>query len=296
MRILLAIVHYWKHEEGGGHQSLRANPQPRVEALQAQLLGLRRQMGRQGVLNIATRCVEPTNAELSHTIDLALITDGHNHVLERLDPAYRGLMDVVITEPPTPRHLGFQAQRFLASRLEAGYDLYGYLEDDLVIHDPMFFAKVHWIQHQLQEQALLLPHRYEHCHQPDPVDKLYIDGPMHRDDLRAVVPEPAPPVRSQQPGGAIQLESPANPHAGCFFLTPGQLQHWVRQPWWQDGDCSFVSPLESAATLGIARTFQLYKPSLAQASWLEIQHWGSSFRCLMGDTLSVDAALQAGPR
>ena len=33
--------------------------------------------------------------------------------------------------------LGFEAQ-LLASQLEQGYDLYGYLEDDLVIQDPQF--------------------------------------------------------------------------------------------------------------------------------------------------------------
>jgi len=291
MRILLAIVHYWRPEENASHQSLRANPQLRVEALQAQLLGLRRVMGRQGVLNIAERCVQPTNADLRHSIDIRLITDGEHHVIERLAPPYQGLADVVITEPSSPRHLGFQAQRYLASQLGSGYDLYGYLEDDLVIHDPMFFSKVHWIQHQLQQQAVVLPHRYELCHQPDPVDKLYIDGPMPTADLRMLLPDPAPPVQSQQPGGVIRLESPANPHAGCFFLTAEQLHHWTQQPCWQDGDCSFVSPLESAATLGIARCFQLYKPALSCASWLELQHWGSGFRCLIGAELSLDRAL-----
>lgn len=290
MRILLAIVHYWGPEQHAVHQSLRANPQPRIEALQAQLLALRRQMTRQGVLHIAERSVVPTNAHLSHNIDIRLITDGQHHVLDHLAEAYRGVADVVIADPASPRHLGFQAQRYLASQLGAGYDLYGYLEDDLVIHDPMFFNKLHWIQHELQEQAVVLPHRFELCHQPDRIDKLYIDGPMQASEREAVIPEPPPPVQSLQPGGAIRLESPENPHAGCFFLTPGQLEYWLHQPCWQDGDCSFVSPLESAATLGIARCFKLYKPALPCASWLELQHWGSGFRCLIGEELTLDPA------
>ena len=48
-----------------------------------------------------------------------------------------------------------------------------------------------------------------------------------------------------------------------------------------------MSPLESAATLGIAKTFRLFKPVMAQASWLEIQHWGTSFHCLLGHKVAL---------
>ena len=56
----------------------------------------------------------------------------------------------------------------------------------------------------------------------------------------------------------------------------------MEQPWWQDGDTSFISPLESAATLGIAKSFELFKPCLSHAAWLEVQHYGTSFHCLIG--------------
>ena len=65
------------------------------------------------------------------------------------------------------------------------------------------------------------------------------------------------------------------------------MHHWIKQPHWQDGDCSWVSPLESAATLGVAKTFRLFKPVMAQASWLEIQHWGTSFHCLLGNKVAL---------
>ena len=50
---------------------------------------------------------------LQHTIDIKVITDGEHHVLDRLDPPYRGLFQMVVTEPSSPKHLGFEAQRFL---------------------------------------------------------------------------------------------------------------------------------------------------------------------------------------
>ena len=70
-------------------------------------------------------------------------------------------------------------------------------------------------------------------------------------DLRQILPSPEATIGAQWPGGTIYFESPRNPHAGCFVLSRNQLQHWTQQPHWQDGDSSWVSPLESAATLGI---------------------------------------------
>jgi len=155
------------------------------------------------------------------------------------------------------------------------------MEDDLVIHDPIFFSKIHWIQHEMEEKAIVLPNRYEQANFPSRLDKLYIDGPFPTNELRKIIPEPALPIQTKQAGGTLRLESPLNPHAGCFFLTPAQLLFWTKQTHWQDGDCAFVSPLESAATLGIAKTFNLYKTSQDFASWLEIQHWGNWFSKLI---------------
>ena len=47
----------------------------------------------------------------------------------------------MVVEPKSPKHLGFEAQQFLVNRLDQGYDLYGYLEDDLLITDPFFFRR-----------------------------------------------------------------------------------------------------------------------------------------------------------
>ena len=211
MRILLVIVHHWNPEGSGKHQSLRPDPQPRIQAFQQLLLCLQRQGSRQSQL-----------------------------------------------QSPTAKHLGFEAQRFLATCLEDEYDLYGYMEDDLLIHDPMFFHKINWFREQLGDQYLLLPHRMELPPEPHWVEKFYIDGPLQQKQLEEILPEKAPSLAAEWPGGKQFFESPQNPHAGCFFLSPAQLHHWTQQPWWQDGDCSWVSPLESAATLGIAKTFLRY--------------------------------------
>ena len=45
---------------------------------------------------------------------------------------------MVVTKPVSPKHLGFETQRFLASRLDHEYDLYAYFEDDFIVLDPGF--------------------------------------------------------------------------------------------------------------------------------------------------------------
>jgi len=287
VRILLAIVHYWNPEGSGEHGSLRPDPAPRIRAIQDQLLSLQRMSDRQAQLNISMMSADPVNRQFHHTIDIKVITDGKHHVLDQLDQPYRGLFQMVVANPDTPKHLGFEAQRFLSSRLDEDYDLYAYFEDDLVILDPGFFRKIDWFRSQTGDHCLLLPHRVEYAWEPNDVQCFFIDGPMPDHDLRNVIPSPAAPVGSPYPGGMQYFESPRNPHSGCFVLGHDQLQYWAKQSWWQDGDCSLVSPLESAATLGIAKTFSLYKPVMAQASWLEIKHWGTSFHCLIGESIAL---------
>ena len=287
MRILVAVVHYWDPEGNGQHGSLRPNPRPRIEAFQQQLLALQRIGTRQAELNIQSMGADPANSQMRHTIDIKVITDGEHHVLDRLDDPYRSLFQMVVTKPVSPKHLGFETQRFLASRLDHEYDLYAYFEDDLIVLDPWFFHKIDWFRSQAGDDCIVFPHRIELPSEPHSVARFFIDGPMAEFDLRQILPSPEATIGAQWPGGTIYFESPRNPHAGCFVLSRNQLQHWTQQPHWQDGDSSWVSPLESAATLGIAKTFRMFKPVMAQASWLEIQHWGTSFHCLLGDKVSL---------
>ncbi|MCB4406929.1 hypothetical protein [Synechococcus sp. MU1642] len=250
------------------------------------MLALQRLGNRQAQLNMASMSADSANRQLQHQIDIKVITDGENHVLDRLDSHYRGLFQMVITKPSSPKHLGFEAQRFLASRLDQNYDFYGYFEDDLIIHDPWFFRKIDWFRTNAGDDCLLLPHRVEFARHPSEVDRFFIDGPMAESDLRFVIPEPGPSFAAPYPGGTVYFESPKNPHSGCFVLSQVQLKAWTTSSHWLDGDASFVSPLESAATLGIAKTFRLYKPVMAMGSWLELQHWGRSFHSLLGNVVS----------
>ena len=106
----------------------------------------------------------------------------------------------------------------------------------------VFSAKIDWFRGQAGDECVLLPHRIEFTSVPDVVDRFFIDGPIAEEDLRRVIPNPSPAIGSPYPGGTVYFESPRNPHSGCFVLTGTQLQFWTQQDWWQDGDCSLISP------------------------------------------------------
>ena len=80
---------------------------------------------------------------------------------------------MVVAEPASPKHLGFEAQRFLASRLDQEYDLYAYLEDDLIVLDPWFFRKIDWFRSQAGDGCVVFPHRIELASEPHSVDRFY---------------------------------------------------------------------------------------------------------------------------
>jgi hypothetical protein len=85
----------------------------------------------------------------------------------------------------------------------------------------------------------------------------------------------------------VVFQRALNPHSGCFFLNAKQMAYWASQPYFLDRDTSFIGPLESVATLGIMRTFRIYKPGPAYASFLEIQHFGTAFLNLIGRGINI---------
>ena len=282
MRILISIVHHWDPEGDRLHQSTRPDPRPRRLALKNQLLSLQRLGLRQGQLDIAQRKVTPVNQMFKHEFDIRIVTDGSHTVLDQLDTSWASLAREEVREPISSMHLGFEGQKLLAENIDGGFDLFAYLEDDLIINDPLFFHKINWFANELGDDKLLLPHRVELSGPNNIVNRLYIDGPLPSNDLKSLIPDPCPPLAMNLPLGPLYFTSPLNPHSGCFVLSQNQLSRWVNHSCWQDEDCSYVSPLESAASLGLSKVFGLYKPATACASWLELQHWGTSFTSLIG--------------
>ncbi len=283
MRLLFVIPHYYAPGEGG-HASRGSDPLPRLRALIASLSALHTHFGApQGLIHIAGRHLLPANRSADFHLRVHIVTDGRHHLLERL-PLPAGLYTHTPVESAPP-FLGFACQRLLAEHL-GEFDYYAYLEDDLILHDPLFFHKLRWFTLQMGDASLLQPNRYESA-PAAPYRKVYVDG-----DLRPEVTAPfqdvtqTPEVRALLLGSELRFERPLNPHSGCYFLNAAQMRRWAAQPDFGQLSAAFIGPLESAATLGVMRHFKIYKPAPENAAFLEIQHYGTGFLRLVGSEIT----------
>ena len=79
----------------------------------------------------------------------------------------------------------------------------------------------------------------------------------------------------------VRLEQPYNLHSGCFFLNRKQALSYAASGHAAVIDTSFHGPLESAATLGMLKTFQLMKPAPENGRFLTVEHDGRNFMGLV---------------
>ena len=280
MRILFTIAHYYspagrRAADGRPHGSLSKKSQPRIDALAGCLNALHELFGKRQVMMEPTRLIaRPANQLTSGTIDVIVCTTRDSHLLEHLSVPSRHFANHATNAEPML--LGFECQAVLRDRL-GGHDFYCFLEDDLILHDPWFFVKLEWFASSTSQQNLLQPNRFEVG--PNPLaEKVYLDGDLPKvitrkfQDLRQ-----AGVLESKVMGTVVRFRRALNPHSGCYFLNAGQMEHWAKQPYFLDRDTRFVGPLESAATLGIMRTFRVYKPAPENAGFLEVRHFGTAF-------------------
>lgn len=288
MRILFTIAHFYNPSGDGKHASQRNDPQPRLNALTACVTSLQALYGKsQCMIHIGECATIPANQAQSHEIDIVICTTQGYHLLPQLPVQPRSFMHHATKCEPLL--LGFECQAVLRACLDK-YDYFCYLEDDLILHDPWFFNKLNWFTRHGGSGNLLQPNRYEVSPQ-GAVFKSYIDG-----DLTASATakfqnvEEQPQLVGKIMEQPISFERALNPHSGCYFLNAEQMAYWTKQSHFLDRDTSFVGPLESAATLGIMRTFRVYKSTSAHANFLEIQHFGASFLKLIGNKVRLSEA------
>jgi hypothetical protein len=226
------------------------------------------------VIEHATRVAHAANTRTTANLDVLVCTTEENHLLDRLNlPAGSFIHCPADCAPPL---LGFECHSLLCDRL-GDYDYYIYVEDDLISRDPWLFVKLGWFTAQLGDEVVLQPNRYE-VGPLGLVHKAYIDGdlpPSATAPFQDVTVRPVATGRLL--GTTVAFERAKNPHAGCFFLNARQMESWARKPYFLDRDTRFIGPLESAATLGLMRTFRVYKPAAESAAFLEIEHFGTSF-------------------
>jgi hypothetical protein len=204
-----------------------------------------------------------------YTIDLVVCTTGDTHLI----PDIQSISPLFHHHPTgaEPIMLGFECHKLLRDA-RGRYDYYAFVEDDVVITDTLFFKKRRVFDQQFGPEALLQPNRYE-VTSTGPVNKLYVDYRLNP-RVTAAYQNIADTPHLEMPfvDEVVTFERSSYPSAGCFFLSNEQLNHWVDGPHFLDGDVSYMSPLDSAVTLSVMKSFRIYKPRLEQAWFLEVLH------------------------
>ncbi|MDO8380747.1 hypothetical protein [Phenylobacterium sp.] len=279
MRILVTIAHYFSAEANPRHASTReSRREDRKRAVEEVICAYRGQFGTSTTMDVGTKSFQP-GVGSDDDIDIVAVTTHEKHLLE---PDFCRTYGVKVAklELENPRMLGFSAHQIMAQRANQ-YDLFVFSEDDLRVNDPSFFSKLAWFNQAYGQKRVLSPNRIE-WNRKAPTLKTYIDGDLNAqiaDQMNAFVPDDDA-LYGAPLGRQMVMRRARNPHSGFFALTRDQLNYWMRRPHWMDRDVSFISPLESAATLGIAKTFSIYKAFGRSAGFLEIEHLDSGFSSL----------------
>ncbi|HEX5442954.1 MAG TPA: hypothetical protein VFW87_03955, partial [Pirellulales bacterium] len=286
MKLLFTIPHYFHPTEGGQYSSTRHEADARIQAFSACLAGLHQVFGpEQRMLDMQRRLATRANQQTAHEVQIAVCTDGKHHLLDQLHSPRNFELH---QRPTDPTLLGFECHALLRDAL-GRFDYYCYMEDDLLLADPWFFYKLAWFTRLAGDDSLLQPNRYEMASR-FVAHKIYIDGDLKPGSYARFRPKEAPAeIVAETLNVAISFPLASNPHAGCYFLNAAQMAHWAAQRCFLDRDASFVGPLESAATLGILRTFKIYKPARDQAAFLEIQHYGTEVDAVQVEHFIIDA-------
>lgn len=237
------------------------------------------------MIDIKDKKAISVNNNLTHEIDIVICTANNKHLLEHLSVP-KSFFSQSESTLENPKYLGFECQKVLKENL-GKYDYYCFMEDDLIINDPLFFEKIKWFNQGTESTNLLLPNRYEVSAQGK-VLKAYVDGDINpRATKKYQNVSDFSHLHSKFLNHKVVFQRPLNPHSGCYFLTQEQMKNWVSQEHFLDMDAGFISPLESSATLGIMKTFRIYKPIPQNASFLEIQHFGDMFLQLIGNEVKI---------
>ena len=166
----------------------------------------------QHIIDQVTRVALPANAFTAGQLDIVVCTTGEAQLLDRMRGP-PGLFNITPRCPPAL--LGFECHAVLRDRF-GEYDYYAYLEDDLIVRDPWFFAKLRWFTDQLGDEVLLQPNRYEVGPLLGLVHKAYIDGDVHGPVTAPFQDVLVKPVASGSLlGTTVTFERAKNPHAGC---------------------------------------------------------------------------------
>jgi hypothetical protein len=283
MHVRVCIPHFFREEEGGsgygsGRQGARFERCLALYRCLSALIALGR--GQQDlVLNIGRRWLDETGPlrlgmeEVLPAIELELnlFTTGDHALHEVIEP-FSGTVTRHRLDLEDPRQLPLATRDFLIAQQPTA-DLALYLEDDLVIADPLFLDKQWWFLEGCGASSVLMPHRYELI-PGGKGQRLLVDGPLRDQYIGRFTRPRAAEARGRFRGEEVIFDRTANPHSGLSCLHRRQVERLQGENLPYEG---FIGPLETAATLTALRFFPVYKPSFKDRAFLWVEHGHPSF-------------------
>lgn len=279
MKLMFVIPHYFRPGPATFGSSNAARRRDRVTALHTCISSLHQHFGAKQQIMLPGGGRRLANSSLASSVDIVICVRGSDHLLGELDLPM-GAFRVYDGGVYDPRFLGYSCYDVLREAC-GRYDWYCFLEDDIVVHDPLFFRKLDSFYDVTgNARYLLQPHRYELSSLPE-YSKVYIDGPVWEDSRKFLASLRLPGCSEQivVPFGpaSYRMVPAENPHAGGFFLTETHLRHLLEQPWYGTPVVGYAGPLESAATMSIMTLFHVFKPADECAAFLEVHHHFQNF-------------------
>lgn len=276
MNVLLVVAHYYRAEENSTHTSTDPDRRElRAAAIRQLVQAWRGHLGVAANLNVQRPAYEAV-AGMEHGLDIVVLTHEEDHLL---DKAFcdQHRVRMIKVKADNPMMVPFAAWSVFADMRNA-YDMFVYSEDDLRPADGALLGKIAGFVETFGWRRVVFPNRYE-WNPRGPSLKTFIDGDLKPAVIQRYLDALPDELFLQQriPGRDLTYRRAVNPHAGFFALTGEQLAYWIAQPHFRERDTSFVGPLESAATLGILKTFPIYKAFGRDSGWLEIQHLDDRF-------------------
>lgn len=281
MRVQVCIPHYFReHANPGdnpnGYGSLRSGARlQRSIALSRCITGLLnlQRAAETCQLNISSKSVDHfANGDEPLQIKICICTDGENQLEDVLN-LYQNRIEVVSLKLDNPRELPLACRDHLIENHTTA-DLLSYMEDDVVIHDQLFFDKLNWFHEKTNHQFSLMPHRYERI-DAGSMETFMVDGPLSPQFIGQFA-KPQTQVANGQFRGVenVSFDIADNPHSGTFCLSQPQASLLRGQELPREG---FVGPLETAATLTVLHRFPVMKPSRECWRFLRVEHGHPSF-------------------
>lgn len=288
LRVAFVIPHYFSGENAASvHGSLRPNTRPiRAAALDRVIFQLHALFGRThyGLNTPASKAaagpggesllaLHPSANPYGLDFETLVFTTGERHLLGDIQCGPEQYRQMPTDDDP--RFLGFECARWIRNNADH-YDFCCYLEDDILIRDPLFFLKIKRFNADFGADAkglLLQPQRYEETlHAGDPknyfkLTRLYIDY------LARPAPDfTGPTLELEFAGLRASLEPALNPSAGCYVVTAAQMARVAAHPDFLDRAKIEMTTMDTASWAFVSRALKIYKPALGSLSFLEVQH------------------------